>query len=57
MGVVGDPFWSWGWGAEPRKPVQKTVEVPRRREPEEDPGPDPEPGEDRAQEGDPPSES
>jgi hypothetical protein len=57
MGVVGDPFWCWGWGEEARKPVQRTVEVPRR-EKEEDTGPtDQEPGEERAQKGDAPSES
>jgi hypothetical protein len=58
MGVVGDPFWCWGWGAEAQKPVQKTVKVPRG-EPEKDTGTDSdrEPGEERAQEGDTPSES
>jgi len=45
MGVVGDPFWCWGWGAEAQKPIQKAVEVPRG-EPEKEPGPDREPGED-----------
>ena len=39
MGVVGDPFWCWGWEAEVRKPVQKAAEV-SRGEPEKEPGPD-----------------
>jgi hypothetical protein len=45
MGVVGDPFWCWGWEAEVRKPVQKAAEVPRG-EPEKEPWPEEEPGED-----------